>query len=106
MNNYGVKMKNSIKLLVAAAFVAGSAAAVADGAALYKTACFACHDAGIAGAPKFGDKALWAPRIATGVDAMVKTVISGKGAMPPNGGTQMTAAQIHEVVEYMAAAAK
>ena len=99
-------MKKTIKLLVAAAFIAGSAAAVADGAALYKTACFACHDNGVAGAPKFGDKALWAPRIATGTDAMVKVVITGKGAMPPNGGTQMTEAQIREVVEYMAASAK
>jgi len=98
-------MKNGIKLLVAAAFVAGSAA-FADGAALYKTACFACHDAGVAGAPKFADKALWAPRIATGTDAMVKVVLTGKGAMPPNGGTQMTEAQIREVVEYMANAAK
>lgn len=99
-------MKKTIKLLVAAAFVTGSAVAVADGAALYKTACFACHDQGVAGAPKFADKALWAPRIAAGTDAMVKTVITGKGAMPPNGGTQMTEAQIREVVEYMAAAAK
>jgi len=99
-------MKNSIKLMVAAAFILGSTVAFADGAALYKTACFACHDAGIAGAPKFADKKLWAPRIATGVDAMVKTVITGKGAMPPNGGTQLTEAQIREVVEYMANAAK
>ncbi|MCP3852090.1 MAG: cytochrome c5 family protein [Gammaproteobacteria bacterium] len=99
-------MKKSIQLLVAAAFVAGSSAALADGASLYKTACFACHDAGVAGAPKFADKALWAPRIATGVDAMVKTVITGKGAMPPNGGTQLTEAQIREVVIYMADSAK
>ena len=99
-------MKKSIQLLAAAAFVASSATALADGAALYKTACFACHDAGVAGAPKFGDKALWAPRIATGTDVMVKTVITGKGAMPPNGGTQLTEAQIREVVEYMANAAK
>ncbi len=99
-------MKNSIKLLAGAAFVIASSVALADGAALYKTACFACHDAGIAGAPKFADKKLWAPRIATGIDAMVKTVITGKGAMPPKGGTQLTEAQIREVVEYMAAAAR
>ncbi len=99
-------MKKTTQLLVAAAFATGSAAALADGAALYKTACFACHDAGVAGAPKFGDKALWAPRIAKGVDAMVQTVLTGKGAMPPKGGTQMTDAQIREVVEYMTAAAK
>jgi len=103
-------MKKSIKLLVAATLftgmAAGSTAVFADGAALYKTACFACHDAGIAGAPKFGDKALWAPRIATGTDAMVKTVQTGKGAMPPNGGTTLSEAEIREVVEYMSAAAQ
>ncbi len=99
-------MKNSIKLLVAAAFVVGSSAAFADGAALYKTACFACHDAGVAGAPKFGNKEMWAPRIAKGKDALLKTVLTGKGAMPPKGGTQMTEAQILEVIEYMTSAAK
>ncbi len=99
-------MKKSIKLMLAVAFVVGSSATFADGATLYKTACFACHDAGIAGAPKFADKKLWASRIATGIDVMVKTVLTGKGAMPPNGGTQMTEAQIREVVEYMANAAK
>ena len=99
-------MKNSIKMVVATALLIGSTASFADGRALYKSACFACHDVGVAGAPKFGDKKLWAPRIATGVDAMVKTVITGKGAMPPNGGTQLTEAQVREVVEYMANAAK
>ncbi len=94
-------MKKSIKLLVAAALVAGSSAVFADGAALYKTACFACHDAGVAGAPKLGDKKLWAPRVGKGVDALVKTVLTGKGAMPPKGVTQMTEAQIREVVEFM-----
>ncbi len=101
-------MKNSIKLFVAAAMVAGSTMSFAaeDGAALYKSACFACHDAGVAGAPKFGDKALWAPRIATGTDAMVQVVITGKNAMPPRGGTTLTDEQIRAVVEYMSAAAQ
>jgi cytochrome c5 len=103
-------MKMGINLLVAATMVTGMAAAstvaFADGAALYKTACFACHDAGIAGAPKFGDKALWAPRIAKGTDALVITVQTGKGAMPPNGGTTLSEAEIREVVEYMTAAAQ
>ena len=99
-------MKISIKLLTAGVFIIASSTVFADGSALYKTACFACHDAGIAGAPKFADKKLWAPRIATGIDAMTKTVITGKGAMPPKGGTQLTDAQIREVVEYMAASAQ
>jgi len=99
-------MKTTLKLFAAAALVASSTQVLADGEALYKQACFACHDAGIAGAPKLGDKKLWAPRIATGVDAMVKTVITGKTAMPPRGGTQLTDAQIKEVVEYMASKAQ
>ena len=99
-------MKKSIKFLVAAAMVAGSSAVFADGAALYKQACFACHDAGVAGAPKLGDKALWAPRIATGTDAMVQTVITGKGAMPPKGGTTLSEDEIRQVVEYMTAQAQ
>lgn len=95
-------MKKTFKLFAAAALVASSTQVLADGETLYKATCFACHDAGIAGAPKLGDQKLWAPRIATGVDAMVKTVITGKGAMPPRGGSQLTDAQIKEVVEFMA----
>lgn len=83
-----------------------SSTAYSDGMSLYKSACFACHDNAVAGSPKFGDIEQWKPRIATGMDAMVKTVITGKGAMPPNGGTQFTEAQIKEVVEYMANSAK
>ncbi len=94
-------MKKSIRVLVAAVLAAGSSAVFADGAALYKTACFACHDAGVAGAPKLGDKKLWAPRVGKGIDGLVKTVLTGKGAMPPKGGTQMTEAQIREVVTFM-----
>src|SRR5690606_30313681 len=53
------------------------------GEKLYKSVCFACHAAGVAGAPKFGDKAAWEPLIATGLDSMVAIAINGKGAMPP-----------------------
>ncbi len=66
--------------------------------------CKACHEAGLAGAPKLGDKAAWAPRIATGIDAMSATVLSGKGAMPPKGtcGT-CTPEQIKAAVESITA---
>lgn len=47
--------------------------------------CVACHEAGLGGAPKMDDREAWAPRIATGIDAMAATVLSGKGAMPPKG---------------------
>ena len=84
-------------------------AAAADsgaGEALYKQACLACHAAGVAGAPKFGDKAAWAPRIQTGVDALTASAIKGKGAMPPKGGSAASDADIHSAVVYMVNAAK
>ena len=52
---------------------------------VYAQACATCHAAGIAGAPKVGDKAAWAPRIAQGIDVLTTNVIKGKGAMPPQG---------------------
>ena len=62
------------------------AAGPKDGATVFNTVCGACHNTGVAGAPKAGDKAAWAPRIATGNDALYKSAINGKGAMPPKGG--------------------
>ena len=86
---------------------AGSApAAAGTGEALYKQACVACHAAGVANAPKFGDKAAWAPRIKTGLDALTASVIKGKGAMPPKGGSTAADADIRSAVEYMVSAAK
>ena len=66
----------------------------------------ACHASGAAGAPKFGDKAAWAPRIKTGLDALTASVIKGKGAMPPKGGSAASDADIRAAVEYMVSAAK
>ncbi|MBW0169167.1 MAG: c-type cytochrome [Hydrogenophaga sp.] len=87
---------------------APAAATVAAGAgeSLYKMACAACHVAGVAGAPKFGDKAAWAPRVAAGVDALTASVIKGKGAMPPKGGSAASDAEIKAAVQYMVSAAK
>ena len=84
-------------------------AAAADsgaGEALYKQACVACHATGAAGAPKFGDKAAWAPRIQTGLDALTTSAIKGKNAMPPKGGSSASDADIHSAVVYMVNAAK
>jgi cytochrome c5 len=70
--------------------------------ALYTQICAACHTAGVAGAPRSGDTAAWAPRIATGVDALTAAVIRGKGAMPPRGAAPRASdAELREVVEYM-----
>ena len=76
------------------------------GEALYKQACMACHAAGVAGSPKFGDKAAWEPRIKTGLDMLTTSVIKGKGAMPPKGGSAASDAEIRTAVEYMVNAAK
>jgi len=77
------------------------------GEKLYKSTCFACHGTGVAGAPKFGDKAAWAPYIQTGIDAMVKVAMQGKGAMPPKGGAANASEEdIRAAVEYMVHAAK
>ncbi len=76
------------------------------GEKLYKSVCFACHAAGVAGAPKFGDKAAWAPFIATGLDTMVGKAINGVGAMPPRGGSQASDAEVKAAVQYMVHAAQ
>lgn len=70
---------------------APSAAAMPkDGEGVYKAACSACHGLGVAGAPKFGDKAAWAPRVAKGLDTLHKHAIEGfqgtAGVMPAKGG--------------------
>lgn len=84
-----------------------AAASASDaGKKVYDTYCAACHVAGVAGAPKFADKAAWAPRIATGMDALYGSVIKGKGAMPAKGGSPASDDDIKAAVQYMVAAAK
>lgn len=85
---------------------AAPAADPAAGKALYDKTCAACHTAGIAGAPKLGDKAAWAPRIAEGMDAIMKIATNGKGAMPPRGGSNASDAELSAAVHYMVDAAK
>ncbi len=82
----------------------GAGAAPRDGATLYKTVCIACHAAGVAGAPKVGDKAAWAPRIAQGIPALIHSVTVGKNAMPPRAGnSSLTDEEIKLAVEYIVA---
>jgi len=73
------------------------------GEQVYQAVCKTCHEAGLAGAPKFGDKAAWAPRIKTGADALYASAINGKNAMPPKGGNaDLTDAELQRAVVYMA----
>ena len=93
-------------VVAAAPAAAAPAAAAGNGEGTYKQACFACHAAGVAGAPKFGDKAAWAPRIAQGLPALYNSALKGKGAMPPKGGSPAPDADIKAAVDYMVGAAK
>lgn len=90
--------------------VAAAVPAADAGKKLYETACVACHGAGVAGAPKFGDKAAWAPRIAQGKATLYEHALKGfqgkSGVMPPKGGTSASDEEVKTAVDYMAAAAK
>ncbi len=91
---------------VAAAGDAGKPAA-ADGKAVYSASCQACHAAGLAGAPKLGDKAGWAPRVAAGAAALTASAIKGKNAMPPKGGNAaLSDGDIKAAVDYMVSQSK
>ncbi|MFH1602468.1 MAG: c-type cytochrome [Pseudomonadota bacterium] len=87
-----------------------SATAVArepDGKKVYDTTCAACHGAGVAGAPKTGDKSAWAPRLKSGMKALYASALKGKGAMPPKGGNAaLTDAEVKAAVDYLAGRAK
>ncbi|MDP6398063.1 MAG: c-type cytochrome [Arenicellales bacterium] len=79
-----------------------------NGEAIYQAACAACHGAGIAGAPRLGDAAMWSERISAGLDALYANAISGlqgpNGVMPPRGGnTALGDAEVQAAVDYMMA---
>jgi cytochrome c5 len=101
-----MKKTASLAMAIALFAVAGTSSA-REGKEIYDTKCFTCHAAGVAGAPKLGDKAAWAPRIETGMDAMMVTVIKGKGAMPPKGTCMdCTDDELKATTQYMVDAAK
>jgi cytochrome c5 len=73
------------------------------GEAIVKSTCAACHQAGVAKAPKLGDKADWAAHIKHGLSPLVQSAIKGKGAMPPRGGdASLTDAEVTRAVVFMA----
>jgi cytochrome c5 len=72
------------------------------GEQVFKGSCTACHTAGALGSPKFGDAAAWAPRIATGFDALLKSALKGKNAMPAQGGGEYADIEVARALVYMA----
>ncbi len=77
-------------------------AAAIDGEKVYKSTCFACHDVGVANAPKLGDKAAWDARVATGKDALYSSALQGKNVMPAKGGNaNLSDDEVKAAVDYM-----
>jgi len=95
----------------AAQAAAGAAEMPKTGTELFQQTCSACHGAGIAGAPKAGDKAAWAPRIAKGMDTLYDHALhgfqGGSGMMPAKGGrTDAPDALVKQAVDHMVQMAK
>ena len=86
---------------------AARAAGKADGKKVYESTCMACHGAGVANAPKFGDKKAWAMHLMHGVEHLYENALKGTGAMPPRGGNlTLSDAEVKAAVDYMVGAVK
>ncbi len=98
-------MKSILAVLCLALLVFSVATVSASddvGQTIYTKSCAACHDSGVMGAPKIGDKQAWAPLAAEGVDVLSQNSINGKGKMPPKGGNmKLTDDEVKAAVEYM-----
>jgi cytochrome c5 len=81
---------------------ASAVVALRSGEQVYTAQCAACHAAGLANAPKFGDEAAWGPRIKTGYEALLTSALKGKGAMAAQGGGEFSDFEIGRAVVFMA----
>ncbi len=78
-----------------------------SGEAVYDQFCSVCHTAGVAGAPKFADNAIWEPRIAKGMEVLMNSTLYGINAMPARGGCiDCSDDELNNAVVYMLDAAK
>ena len=93
---------SSLLLAVCAAGTAQAAPDLAKGEKIYKATCLACHGAGVMGAPKFGDKAAWKPRVGKGIPALYKSALDGFKMMPPRGGNAaLKDDEVKSAVDFM-----
>lgn len=102
-------MKKILLTAASAAILLVSHTAAADGAATYKSICMSCHATGAAGAPKLGDKAVWAPRIAKGIETLTQNSIKGipgTAMMPKGMCAACSDADLKAAVEYMVSESK
>jgi cytochrome c5 len=106
-NAGGAKFKEPALVQSAAAKAPDAKAAVADGKAVYESTCIACHGAGVANAPKFGDKKAWAEHVMHGAEHLYENALKGVRAMPPKGGNlTLSDAEVKAAVDYMVKAVK
>ncbi len=102
-----IRIQPVAKFELAKAAAPAAGGAPKDGPTVFNSVCGACHNTGAAGAPKAGDKAAWAPRLAQGKDALYKSAIAGKGAMPPKGGAaDLSDGEIKAAVDHLLGLAK
>lgn len=99
-------MRSSFVIACTTVLLFSVGSAQADGKATYDSACGLCHGAGVAGAPKFGDRKAWAERIVQGEDVLFKHALEGfqgkSGFMPPKGGfTQLTDDEVKAALQYI-----
>ncbi len=89
------------------ALLGATAVQAAEGKDVYNQNCAMCHVPGLANAPKFGDKAAWAPRLEAGREALLNSVLKGKGAMPAKAGNpKLSDADAAAALDFILAAAK
>ena len=96
-------MRFNPRLVITTVIMFGASSAMANGEVTYKQVCMACHGAGVAGAPKVGDKAKWAPLIKEGQATLTAHGYVGVRGMPPKGGKpDLALEKFSEAVVYMA----
>ena len=96
-------MKSMLTCGVAVASMAFAAVAAAkSGDEVYQATCAACHATGVANAPRYGNKGDWTARVKLGRDALVASVLKGKGAMPPKGGDpKLSESDVKNAVDHL-----
>lgn len=72
-----------------------------DGESIYKAICSTCHDSGLIGAPKFGDKGAWGARIGKGKSTLYNNAINGFNKMPARGGADISDEEVQNAVDYI-----
>ncbi len=73
-----------------------------SGEQVVKAQCTKCHQEGLNGAPRIGDREAWTPRFSKGLDALVRSASGGHGGMPARGGkADLTDAELRNAITYM-----